>query len=127
MNSFSKLYLLHTTVFISLAVACFIQDFSWIETLCPTEAAESTSFSSLTNALGYIYLTNGALALIVCGLSSYFSKGYLPPELGQLKRSLSIVGACERISWLLLRITHLILYPIVFGFTIKALSAAQCI
>ena len=63
---------------------------------------------------------------MVCALSVYFGRGYLPPELGKLKRALAILGACERISWLLLRLAHLALYALLFGFAILAFTASQC-
>lgn len=62
----------------------------------------------------------------MCALSHYFERNYLPPELGSLKRLWAIVGAVQRLSWILLRPAHYVLYILLVVFMTNSLSLPEC-
>lgn len=89
MKYFSILYLVHTLLYCIGALMSYTYDFTFITSTCG--AAEGTSYQTSMSSLVksgamYIYLTCGVLSLIVAVASIYFSRGFLPPELGKLTR-----------------------------------------
>ena len=76
--------------------------------------------------IAWLYLICSVLALLVCALSHYFEMNYLPPELGSLKRLWAILGAVQRLSWILLRPVHYLLYMMLAVFMINSLSMPDC-
>ncbi len=97
MKAFSKLYIVHTLVFMMLAVGCFAANFSFATSICGATNSDAIDFQSkmsslVKKGLAYMYLICAGLSFIVAALSIYFGNGYLPPELGKLSRVLSILG-----------------------------------
>jgi hypothetical protein len=131
MKQFSKLYTVHTLVFLVLAGACFVSNFNFVDSACTT-GEEGPTFkarmSSLVNkGLAYVYLICAGLSLVVAALSIYFGRGYLPPELGKLNRVHSILGVVQRFSWILIRILHTSLLLIIAIFTLFAMTPPKCV
>ena len=128
MKHFTILYLVHTALFGLLMIIFFgVIDFTFISTNCPSDASKGTGLANLAKGLAWIYLICAGLSFIVAALSCYFSRGYLPPELGKLKKFIAITGAIERVSWILLRVLHFVLYILVLVFSIEVVSSSECV
>ena len=127
MNFYVVLYAVHTCLFLGLGIYNYVSDFSWITVKCPDNQKDADALTEFSKVLGYIYFTCAALSLIVTSLSAYFSKGYLPSELGKLKRMMAVLGAICRISWILLRVVHYALYLFVSIFSLMTLRQPVCI
>ena len=130
MKYFSILYLTHTLLYCVGALMSYTYDFTFITSTCGVAEGTSyqTSMSSLvkTGAM-WVYLICGALSFIVAGASIYFSRGFLPPELGKLTRFQGILGAIERLSWFLLRIMSYVLFIILLVFAYQGFFPPDCL
>lgn len=74
-----------------------------------------------------MYLICAGLSLIVSALSIYFGNGYLPPDLGKLSRLFSILGVFQRLSWVLLRLIHLILLLLIIIVAFSVMVPPKCL
>ncbi len=84
------LYTIHFLVYIISGVLFVVNNASsWLPSVCknPDDVAKATTVDFMMNKLlFYTYLVEGGLGLIVVALSYYFKRGYLPPDLGKLKK-----------------------------------------
>ena len=92
------LYTIHLLVYIISGVLFVVNNTSsWMPSVCknPDDLVEAGTVDFMMNKiLFYTYLVEAGLGLIVVALSYYFKRGYLPPDLGKLKRLQAILGAC---------------------------------
>jgi hypothetical protein len=81
----------------------------------------------INEVIAYTYLGCAAMSFWVTGLSYYFKSGYLPPELGKLKKLYAILGASLRVAWMLLRLAHYFLAIVIAIIGVQVASMPDCV
>ena len=130
MKSYTTYYLITFLVFIFLAAVCFSYKLVSITLTCPDPPSlkfKSNMITCLNKALPSMYLLCGFIAFYISMLSLFFNYMYITPQLGQLPKFFSILGATQKLVWHLLRFFHYILLIVLTTFTFKLMTAPKCI
>ena len=130
MKQFSTYYLTTFLIFLVLAVVCFSYKIDSITLTCPDSASlkfKSHMVTCLNKAIPWIYLLCSLLSLYISVLSLFFNYMYITPQLGQLPKLCSILGASQKIIWHILRFFHYLLLIVLATLTFKVISAPKCI